>query len=50
MMQYAEMAAAPRVSCCRRIEDETLAHAVKDIDLLLFGSAHGVPTEVGCLR
>ena len=50
MMQYAEMAAAPRVSCCRRIEDETLAQAVKDVDLLLFGSAHGVPTELGCRR
>jgi hypothetical protein len=42
------MAAAPRVSCCRRIEDEMLARAAKDMDLLLIGSAHGVPTEVGC--
>ena len=38
-MQYAGMAAAPRISCCRRIEDETLARAVKDMDVLFVGSA-----------
>ena len=38
-MQYAGMAAAPRVLCCRRIEDETLARAVKDMDVLFVGSA-----------
>ena len=38
-MQYAGMAAAPRVLCCRKIEDETLARAVKDMDVLIVGSA-----------
>ena len=38
-MQYAGMAAAPRVLCCRRIEDETFARAVKVIDVLFVGSA-----------
>ena len=38
-MQYAGMAAAPRVSCCQKIEDETLARAVKDMDVLFVGSA-----------
>jgi hypothetical protein len=33
------MAAAPRVKCCRRIEDETLARAAKDMDVLFVGSA-----------
>ena len=42
-MQGAGMAVAPRVSCCRRKEDATLARAVNDNDLLLWGSAHGVP-------
>ena len=37
-MQYADMPAASRVSCCRRIEDETLARAVKDMDVLFVGS------------
>ncbi len=37
-MQYAGMAAAPRVKCCRRIEDETLARAAKDMDVLFVGS------------
>ena len=33
------MAVAPRVSCCRRVEDATLARAVKEIDLAMMGSA-----------
>ena len=43
-MQCAGMAAAYRVSCCRSIEDEleTLARAVKDMDLLFAGSVHAV--------
>ena len=49
-MQCAGMAVAPRVSCCRRIEDATLALAVKDMDLLFSGSAHGVPRDAGCRR
>ena len=40
----------PRVSCCRRKDDATLPQAVNDNDLLLCGSAHGVPREVGCRR
>ena len=48
-MQCAGMAVAPRVSCCRREEDATLARAVNDNDLLLWGSAHGVPRDVGCV-
>ena len=49
-MQCAGMAVAPRVSCCRRIDDATLARAVNDRDLLFSGSAHGVPWDVGCRR
>ena len=49
-MQCAGMAVAPRVSCCRREEDATLARAVNDNDLVLWGSAHGVPRDVGCRR
>ncbi len=41
---------APRVSCSRTIDDETLARPVKDMNLLLFGSADPVPTEMGFLR
>ena len=33
-MQCAGMAVAPRVSCCRRIDDATLARAVNDRDNL----------------
>ena len=49
-MECAGMAVAPRVSCCRRIDDATLARAVNDRDLLFSGSAHGVPWDVGCRR
>ncbi len=51
-MQCAGMAVAPRVSCCRSIDDATLAGAVDDAtlagavndrDLLFSGSVHGVP-------
>ena len=49
-MQCAGMAVAPRVSCCRRIEDATLARAENDMDLLFSGYAHGVPRDVGCRR
>ena len=38
-MQCAGMAVAPRVSCCRRIDDATLARAVKGMDLAMLGSA-----------
>ena len=31
-MQCAGIAVAPRVSCCQRIEDATLARAVKDLN------------------
>ena len=44
------MAVAPRVSCCRRSDDATLARPVNDRDLLFSGSAHGVPWDVGWRR
>jgi hypothetical protein len=44
------MPVVPRVSCCRRKDDATLAQAVNDNDLLLCGSAHRVPRHVGCRR
>ena len=49
-MQCVGMPVVPRVSCCRRKDDAMLARAVNDNDLLLCGSAHGVPTDVGCRR
>ncbi len=45
-MQCIGMPVVPRVSCCRRKDDATLARAVNDNDLLLCWSAHGVP-DVG---
>ena len=41
-MECAGMAVAPRVSCCRRIDDATLARAVKGMDLAMLGSAQTV--------
>ena len=38
-MQCAGMAVAPRVSCCQRFDNATLARAVKDMDLAMLGSA-----------
>ncbi len=32
------------------MEGETLARPVYDLDLVLLGSSHGVPMEVGSLR
>ncbi len=32
------------------MEDDTLARPVYDMDLVLFGSLHGVPKEAGCRR
>ena len=40
----------PRVSCWRRIPAAWSPRSVNDMDLWFLGSAHGVPTDVLCLR
>ena len=40
---------APRKACSRTIDDDILARAVKDTDVLLLGSAHPVPAD-DCFR
>ena len=44
------MGNTPRVSCRRRIPAEWSPRAVNDMDLEFLGSAHGVPTNMLCLR
>jgi len=36
---------APRKACSRRIDEDILARAVKETDVLFLGSAHPVPAD-----
>jgi hypothetical protein len=39
---------APRVSCCRRIDDDMLEHPAEETDLEFLGFARPVSMEEGC--
>ena len=49
-LAFSGMGNTPRVSCWRRIPAAWSPRSVNDMDLWFLGSAHGVPTDVLCLR
>ncbi len=44
----ARVTCTPRVSCCRRVDDDMLEHPAEETDLEFLGSARPVPMEEGC--